>query len=591
MALGSVTVEVQAGGGRASPSAASVAKTVVVIAPSPKGTVNGISKAANVSAAVGYWETGPLAECAAKLLQHDAPEVVGVPVNPSVDGDYGAVTQVGTGTGSVTVSVGPHKVIDIECITGGAIATATYKFRVGGSTAAWSDVVTSSDTGGGNFVYRVPGTFCTLTFAAAVYVATKTCNVATDGTVTNGAGWVGVVTQASSPIDYYRVKLTVAKAGGVGTAILAVSLDNGNSSEPNMLVPAGGVVVLPGTGLVLTLANTFVIDDTYSFLAAPPGFSTSDITSAMTALRADTTIAAALVYVTGLPTSGANSMSFASTLNTAITTAKSSNGYDWQGMVDCPYVGDTIVTGGVAVANSASTTTQLRTDRAAQASDLDYTSVVVSTEPIDSPLTGRKVHRPHGWAIASRFVETNPSQSVSEVAAGPLDVYAKNYDEFAINGLDDVGYNVPRTYPGLGSGVYQSITSGGYGWKNLTGTDAYQDAEGVRALNLGLRGLRAACAQLIGKRPQTNADGTIEEKQARRWDKFLDGAFKRSLGLAPGGEFVDPQASIAEAVILRTSQVGNSPHRVDVQYTLIKLGFVSSVSAKVRYSGTLSFEV
>ena len=51
-------------------------------------------------------------------------------------------------------------------------------------------------------------------------------------------------------------------------------------------IPGSGKYAIPGTGLVLTFASTFVALDTYAFLAVTAGFTTSDVNAAIVALRA-----------------------------------------------------------------------------------------------------------------------------------------------------------------------------------------------------------------------------------------------------------------------------------------------------------------
>ena len=176
-----------------------------------------------------------------------------------------------------------------------------------------------------------------LTFAAATYVATKTLTVDTNGTVTPGSGWVGTVTQTSSPLYDLEVVVSVLKAGALGTAVVSVSTDNGNTTDiASILTPSGGVIVIPNTGIVLTLAGTFVKGDTYSFLSIQPGCSTSDITNAINAIKASSTVAVSLVHLAIMPSAAASAFSAASTMETAIEDAFSNHGFDWQGISDCP---------------------------------------------------------------------------------------------------------------------------------------------------------------------------------------------------------------------------------------------------------------
>lgn len=588
MALGGSTMRIQTGGGRSGESAAKAVRNLVLLAVSPAGEVNVLYRPSSLAGIAAAFDTGPLAEGRAKAFR-DGHTAYGVPVLPSTDGDIGTVdTSKVTGAGTITPSVAPHKPITVLCTVGGTLGTMKVRFSLDGGVTYGDEV---ASVAGGTWVHRVAGTFCTLTFNAATYVATKTLTVGVDGVVTAGVDWVGTVTQASSPIDGYEVVAHVVKAGALGVAILAVSLDNKNSYLPSLLVPAGGVVVVPGTGLVLTCANSFTLDDEYSFLTAPPGFSTSDLTAAIDALKLDSAAPrVALLYVMHLASSAANAFSLGSTLSMALDTAFSADGFDWQGVVDCPFVGDTIISGGAAIADTADTETVIRTARTGKT--FNRVSVFVGTHRMASALKAdRRLKRPLGLALASVYVDTDPANDVSEVGRGPLPITELGRDErTAATSLHDIQLNVAQTRAGFGTEAYFAIESGGFGWRNLTVDADYQDAQSMRILNAMVAALRVAGAKYVGSRQVTNPNGTIEENVARAIDTRLDAVARRSTGLLAGGDFSVVQASTATASVDRSSQLGTAPRRLLINYSLQPLGFVSDVEGTVRYSGVLTLE-
>lgn len=586
MSLGESRATIVPGGGAQLPSAAQIARAVVQIGVSPLGTVNVLKKIGGLSAIPTQLDTGPLAE-AQSIRARTGQTGYCMPVNPSVAGKASAVVQTGNiGAGTVAVTIAPHKQITIKCITGGTLGTATFQFSLDGGTT-YGDIVTSTSS---SYVVRVPGTFCTLTFAAATYVATKLCTVGVDGVVTNGTLWVGAVTQVSSPIDSYEVVLTVKSGTALGAMTLGVSLDAGRGSRPNQIVPASGVVILSGTGLVCTLAGTFGVTDSYAFSALPPGFSTSDITAAMTALRADRTLKASLVQVVGLPSSAAGAASLSATLQTALDAAFNNDGIDWCGACDSPVLNDIVMPSSTVVADSADTDVVLT---AARGANTDRVAMHYGTYPMVSPLTGDRLRRPLSWFAVKRYVDTDPRDDLSAVALGDLGVFVPagsattGRDEDVTPSLDDIQGNTARTYRNR-NGMFLSITAGGFGWKNQTTQSNYQDAGAMRILNACIAKLRILGQELLGQRPQTNADGTIEEMAARRIEAKLDKALKRACGLAKGGDYILPQASFASCQVLRTSQLGDSPHRIDLQYQIQGLGFISDVNGIFQFSGVLS---
>jgi hypothetical protein len=594
MALGNSTWSIRAGGGRIRASSQQLARTVVHIDCSPLAPANTLIPIGDASSIPSLLDTGRLAEACAFTAKAGQAKYAIAPT-PSVVGAASAVTQVGSGAGTVAVSFAPHKSITIKCTTSGAIGTMKVQFSLDGGTT-YGPVTASADTGGGTWVYRVPGTYCTLTFAAANYVATKTNVIGVDGTVTPGAAWVGVVTQASSPIDDYEAVCSITKGGALGVAVMVVSLDNGNSTLPSMLIPSGGVVVVPGTGLVLTCASTFVLGDTYSFLTVGPTFSTSDLTAAMNVVKATRTLQASMIHVSAMPASAAAAFSMASTLDSSVLDAFVTNIFDWEGCCDCP----------------------------SKAGGMRLTS----------KLSGRKHIRPLSWLAMYLYCQTDPKDELAAVATGELpiflpagatsiagpgdivspsgtplydtadsdatiisargvdlsgrtSVFVGGRDEAAAPGLDDVQINTARTYGGP-LAAFLSITSGVIGWKNLTTNASYVDAGAVRALNIMIAALRPVAVALLGQRPKVNLDGTISEQAASSYDTVVDGAVKRAMGLVKGGDFVDAQCSFASASILRSSQLGQNPKRLDIAYQFQPLGEVTAVSNVVNFSGVLS---
>lgn len=590
MALGTSTWSIRSGGGKIRASSQQLARAIVHIDVSPLAAEATIIPIGDASSIPSLLDTGRLAEVCAFTAKQGQSQYA-IALKPSVVGAIGSVVQTGSGSGTITPTAAPHKSITIKCTTGGAIATMKVQFSLDGGVT-YGPITASADSGGGTWIYRVPGTYCTLTFAAASYVATKLCTIGVDGTVTNGSGWVGVVTQASSPIDDYEVVCSVSTGGALGAAVLAVSLDNGISTLPSMLVPSGGVVVIPGTGLVLTCASTFTKGDSYTFLTAGPQGSTTDLHNAMLVLLASRTLSASMIHNAMMPLSSASAFSFASTLDTDVANGFTNGIFDWEGCTNCPSKA-----GGMR---------------------------------ITSPLTGRKHLRPLSWLAMYLYAQTDPKDELAAVATGQLpiflpagatsiagpgdivvaggaaiydtadtdaviiaargsdlsgrtSVFVGGRDEAAAPGLDDVQINTARTYGGP-LAAYLSITAGVIGWKNLTTNTSFVDAGAFRALNIMIAALRPVVMNLLGQRPKVNTDGTISEIAASAYDTIVDGAVKRAMGLVKGGDFPDPQCSAASASILRSSQLGQNPKRLDIAYTFQPLGEATAISNVVSFS-------
>lgn len=401
-------------------------------------------------------------------------------------------------------------------------------------------------------------------------------------------GVLTTVTAETSPIDNYDGVITIVKAGDRNTAKMKISLDGGKTALPPMLITVAAVAI-PGAGLYVVATGTFDIGDTYTFRSVGPSPSTQDLADGLAALRLDRTFQSSLIHVITLPDNAADAMTQAETLDAAMISAFNTDGLDWQALCECPVLGDLVLSGVDAIADVDDTDSVITDAR--QGLDLHRTALNAATHRMASKMAGSgamQLRRPLGWALVDRYVDTDPRQSLAAVADGKLNITVVGRDEAVTPGLDDVQINTVRTYREEPGAAYLSITSGGFGWKNLSTSADWGDAEAVRLLDVFIAALRARARRFLGQRPQTNPDGTITEKAAAGWDTPLNDAAQKAVGLKSGGDFAEPQASSASARILRSSQLGTTPRRLDIAYTLQPLGFVSDVDNKVFFSGTLT---
>jgi len=385
------------------------------------------------------------------------------------------------------------------------------------------------------------------------------------------------------------VKLTVVTAGAAGTCAITPSLDSGVTSLPTVVIPSGGVVVLPGTGLVLTLTGSLTADDTYSFVAGQPGYSTSDITSAITALRSDVTApTAALIVLIDPPSTVTGAFSAASTLDSALGTAFISYGLDWRGRVNIPCSegvlgGDIIVSGGTAARASSAASSDIRTAR--EGSTFNRVGMSAGAHRVISKTTSAQLLRPTSLILARRYAENTPQQGVANREGQPLHVNAIGRNEMtASTTLHDVEIDTLQTIRGL-SGVWLAVQSGGFGFRHLTTDASFQDADFMRIVDAVIATLRPVCQRFVGSRPKVNSNGTIAEDAARKIEGLLQRVADRAAGMIIGGAFNVPQLSSLVVTVDRSSQLGGSPHELVVNYAAQSLGFISSARGNFRVTG------
>lgn len=381
---------------------ASIANAIVQAGICANGTVNSVYGLSSTSTASSTLGPGPLTENIADTIAV-AGAGYALPINPSVAGSMGSVTHTGTGAGTVTPSLAPFVQIKAKITTGGALGTMAAAFSLNGGATYGAPILSTVSS----WAILVNGTLTTLTFTAHTYTAADVWTFNTDGTSSIvGAGTLSWVTQASSPTDAFDVYVVITTAGALGVAQFTVSVDGappggGNSTSAPILVPGGGVYVIPNTGIVLTFASTFVATDTYDMLAVPAGFSGGDVTTALTALGNSTNTFVG-VHIIGEGANSAAAASLAATVDTSLTAFQTAYRFVF-GMVECP---------------------QGESDATIEAAFVSFASnrVMVTCTPIrhTSSLTGRKIWRNCGAPISSRLASINPSIDPGWVGGGAL---------------------------------------------------------------------------------------------------------------------------------------------------------------------------
>jgi hypothetical protein len=218
----------------------------------------------------------------------------------------------------------------------------------------------------------------------------------------------------------------ITTSGALGAGAFRYSLDGGTSWSGSVGIPSGGKYVLPNTGVVLTFAGTFTVDDLYTGVSTGPGFSNSDLTTALVALRANP-LTWGFVHVVGTPTSAANAVTLAGVVGVQTTAAEAEFRYVF-GLVECPQTESDSTIGAAAAAYFDG-----------------RIGIVAGDVDLISPLTGLTLRRNLAWAYAARLsaikLSTHPGQVEPSDNSGPLkNVKALYRDERATPGLDDARF-------------------------------------------------------------------------------------------------------------------------------------------------------
>ncbi len=419
-------------------------KTICYMGCSTGGVASELLSFGSLTAMRDTLGVGASVEAAALNLLENGGTVQIMTLPPTTPGGLSAVTHNGTGSGTMSVGSAPHAAITVTVVAGGALGTATAKYQVGSGAVSAAITLPSGGT------YRVPGTYCVITWLAHTYAALESYVFDTDGTVTyaaNGSGGsTASPTQASSPVDDYTPTITVVKAGALATAQITYSLDGtvGAASAP-IVTAASGIYAIPGSGIVITLAGTLTLSDTYAFKACGPESTSGDLASALTALETTYLSQATFGLLINLQkfVSASAWATNCATLQTAMAALKSL-GVFARAVNTAPTVGTITASSTVVIAARIAVS-------AARVAACGRDMALVS------PLTGLIQRRAQSWVLASRAAGNEASQDVGARADGGITgVVALYGDELAAPGMAAAGFCVLGSAIGLPGFYFES---------------------------------------------------------------------------------------------------------------------------------------
>lgn len=424
------------------------------LGPCTAGAPNTLYTAGSSSVIASDLGLGQLSDLSTYVLDVGGGPIMMMPTGFSTAGGKSAVTHVGTGAMTCSVSFAPWALLTVKCTTSGALGTAAFTFQWGTGPVSAPVVSASSWSSTG---YLPLGGYTNLVFAAGSYASTSTQDVytiTTLGVYTHATGSGPDLTPASSPIDNYNALISVITAGALGTSQFTSSLDNGcpqlagaGFTSNTITTTGGGVYAIPNSGVVLTFSGTAVAGDTYQFTTCGPQMTAGDLSAALTPLT--TTLLGQAVYadvvVLGMPVSAAAWETLVASLQTAATTLFNQGVYV-RFICEAPSVGSITASAGAVVVDAADT------DSVMIAAMATVSAVRVAAGCGDcllvSPLTGLTLRRSAAWPLAARVSEIEASQDVGYTGLGGVDgvVYLFR-DEVATPALEPVGFNVLGHYP------------------------------------------------------------------------------------------------------------------------------------------------
>lgn len=238
--------------------------------------------------------------------------------------------------------------------------------------------------------------------AGAAGAVTKTA-------VAGGTG-TGTITVAGAAYDAYRFIGLITKAGDKGVARFMYSLDGGFTYTEEIVTPSGGTYAVPNTNLTLTFVSGagpvfYEVGDSHSFTCTAPHYTTSDLSTAWTALLAAiVALDPRRIIFTGKNATGSAAATMAAAISTHMTTLQT-NRYFARSVMDAG--GDSAANVITAFASFASPRVAIAYGNADVASLNAFPGWGVGRYPL--------VH-----VVGERFAGAFLSENLGRVASGAL---------------------------------------------------------------------------------------------------------------------------------------------------------------------------
>lgn len=355
-------------------------------------------------------------------------------LEPTVAGALGAVSHIGTGSGTITLSAAPDQSILLTVASTGTNGIATMTATIGSGSVSQPFLVPAVADG---YTKRVLGSYCSPSYAFGTYTKGDTYTISTLGVVT-ATGTSPTVTQTSQPLQSFVGSLTITSPGTTGTAKAIYSLDGYNFSPQFVL---SSTYAIPGSGVVLAASGTFALNDVYSFNTCGPTFSDANLTLALAGL-VDVTQEFEMIHCNNKPATLAAAATTAAVLDTGCQALL--NAYaPCFASVNVPQNGSIAQSGGSVVVVSgitqAATATAFANDASVWVSPVCYNVV------IPAPISGLSLLRNYSWVYMARECQISGATDAADVSLGGQTVIAVSDLESLDEGLSDSGFVTPTT--------------------------------------------------------------------------------------------------------------------------------------------------
>jgi hypothetical protein len=340
-----------------------------------------------------------------------------------------------------------------------------------------------------------------------------------DGALTGltGGTLATIVDNSSTPYNWYEVRVKITLGGVTGTARFQYSLDGGRSYSDTYTTAAS--FTIPDSGISLTMSDVpgdFVADDVYSGTATGPTYTSSEMDTAIAALKAS-----AFSWDYGVLTGRHADASTAQAIFNALDADRTGLGEPHQYK---PWVMDA---GGDNKATTASTFTATSKWILRAYGTTDMTT--------QTPVAGYKSPALPNYMFAiQKAGGADLSEHWGRRASGPLKGVAAwttefgsplSHDEYADEGLDELNFMTVGHPPGESAGRYYIVR----GRMAAPAGSDFRQWQYSRMWSATYLAIYAIQNLWIGRSWAVNSDGTLVEGEAKAAEDRVIKAMKAVL--------------------------------------------------------------
>ncbi len=366
--------------------------------------------------------------------------------------------------------------------------------------------------------------------------------------------------------DDYEVQVEILTTGTLGAGTFRYSLDDGRSFSGAFIIPAGGVFDIPFADITITFvpgggAIFFEDGDQFDFDVTAPYYSATEIATAVTALLAQSTEFPAVI-LTGTPASASDGATIFAAVDGHATSFANVNRY-LRFIMD---VGD-------------DTTANVLTSFTAVSSRRINPTYGTIDYPSSKPYTGYNFPKRSLAELTGAFASNQLiSTSLARVLLGPLPgVLEVSHNEGLTEVIDVIRVTTTRTHNSR-TGFF--LTHGRL--KGPTGSD-FRFWHFGRIMDAACRTTFIEVQNFIGISVRTNADGTIDERDAVRLESIVNDALADTLLRPVNAEGTQGHVSAVAFTIDRTNNV-NTTSTLQTEVAVRPRGYTFDIIVEIGFS-------